>query len=86
MTATHCQSCGMPLTGNEVLGTEANGAKSAEYCTYCYQNGAFVQPNMSMEQMVEVCVPFMVQGGMEKAAATKLMQESLPRLLRWQGK
>ncbi|HYF91999.1 MAG TPA: zinc ribbon domain-containing protein [Symbiobacteriaceae bacterium] len=83
MTATYCQSCGMPLTGDDVLGTEANGAKSTEYCTYCYQRGAFTQPNMSMEQMVEVCVPFMVQGGMEKEAATKLMRETLPHLKRW---
>ena len=35
-----CQSCGMPVT-EELLGTEANGEKNSDYCTYCYQKGAF---------------------------------------------
>lgn len=38
-----CQSCGMPVT-EELLGTEANGEKNPDYCTYCYQKGAFTFP------------------------------------------
>ena len=37
---TFCQSCAMPLNP-EVLGTNADGSKNEDYCTYCYQNGAF---------------------------------------------
>lgn len=36
-----CQSCGMPLQNEADYGTEAGGARSEEYCTYCYQNGGF---------------------------------------------
>ena len=36
-----CQSCGMPLLGEQDKGTEAGGARSEDYCTYCYQDGAF---------------------------------------------
>lgn len=85
MTATHCQSCGMPLT-EEVLGTEATGAKSPDYCHFCYVNGAFKQPEMTMEQMIELCVPFMVEGGMAKETATQIMRQSLPHLKRWQAR
>ena len=27
-----CQSCGMPLTDPDLLATEADGAKNADYC------------------------------------------------------
>jgi len=35
MEQKFCQSCGMPLNP-EVLGTEKDGSKNEEYCTYCY--------------------------------------------------
>ena len=48
---TFCQSCSMPLDKPELLGTEKDGSKSHEYCTYCYQNGAFINPNMTLPEM-----------------------------------
>ena len=51
-----CQSCGMPLS-NEVLGTNADGSKSDEYCIYCYKDGAFTG-NFTMEEMAEYCSMF----------------------------
>ena len=36
-----CQSSGMPLQNEADYGTEARGARSEEYCAYCYQNGGF---------------------------------------------
>ena len=41
MEMKFCQSCGMPLTSDEVCGTNADGSLSADYCTYCYQQGKF---------------------------------------------
>lgn len=81
MEQKFCQSCGMPMT-DDLYGQEANGAQNADYCKYCYQNGAFTS-NESMEQMIETCVPFMVQNGMPEAEARALMQNSLPHLKRW---
>lgn len=40
MEQKFCQSCGMPLNP-EVLGTEKDGSKNEEYCTYCYADGHF---------------------------------------------
>lgn len=78
-----CQSCGMPLSP-EVLGTEADGAKSPHYCNYCYQNGAFTG-EMTMEEMIDFCVPHMVQAnpGMTPEQAKAQMQQFFPMLMRW---
>jgi hypothetical protein len=49
-----CQSCGMPLGMDPQRGgTEADGSRSAAYCSHCYQNGAFTLPDLTLEQMVE---------------------------------
>lgn len=82
MKQKYCQSCGMPLSEG-FYGTEQNGEKSFEYCSYCYENGAFKQPNLTMEQMIDMCVPFMKQNGMDEDKAKALMENSLPTLKRW---
>jgi len=78
-----CQSCGMPLT-DEFYGTNADGSLNSEYCMYCYADGKFTAPDITMEQMIEICVPFMVEQGMPEDQARNLLQENLPYLKRWQ--
>lgn len=78
-----CQSCGMPLNGQDVLGTEANGNKAEEYCMYCYEGGQFKQPDLTLEGMIEICVPHMKAHKMTEAAARALLKEHLPKLKRW---
>lgn len=46
-----CQSCGMPLDSEELKGTEKNGLKSNEFCKYCYGEGEFKHPKMSLDEM-----------------------------------
>jgi hypothetical protein len=53
-TATYknCQSCGMPLSRDpKGGGTNADGSASTMYCSYCYQSGAFTEPNISALEM-----------------------------------
>ena len=77
MEMKFCQSCGMPLTSNEVCGTNADGSLSADYCTYCYQNGKFTQFveefNKDSEQKVT------------KEEAIAMMKQEFPKLKRWQN-
>ena len=42
MEEKYCQSCGMPM-GNtgEFYGTNADGSKNTEYCSYCFDSGKF---------------------------------------------
>lgn len=83
MQALFCQSCGMPLEDKTLWGSEIDGEKTAEYCCYCYEGGAFKQPNLTLEEMVAVCVPFMEQKGMPVAEAKALLEQHLPHLKRW---
>jgi len=47
-----CQSCGMPL-GKDPRGggTNADGSLSSEYCSHCYGQGSFTQPNITAQEM-----------------------------------
>ena len=85
-----CQSCGMPLEAEEMFGKNADGSKNEDYCQYCFPNGAFTNPNETLEEMIESCVPFLVKNeenpdGMYQDAegARKMLQEHLPTLKRW---
>lgn len=85
MKAKFCQSCGMPMGDtDEMYGTEKDGSKSDDYCTYCYQNGAFTFDG-SMEQMIEFCVKPMMDSDptMTEAQARGMMIGFLPALKRW---
>ena len=87
MDKVFCQSCAMPLMAPEQHGTEKDGAISEEYCTYCYQNGEFVGPDCTMEEMIEFCVkPMCDNTGMPPEAARAQMQEFFPKLKRWSKK
>lgn len=85
MEQNFCQSCGMPM-GNtdELYGTNADGGKSVDYCSYCYQNGAFTYEG-SMEDMIEMCVPHMTAAHpeMTEDEARVTMLEYFPMLKRW---
>jgi nitrous oxide reductase accessory protein NosL len=78
-----CQSCGMPLTA-EFYGTDADGSLNSEYCKYCYADGQFVAPDLTMERMIEICVPYMMERGMSEEYARHLLLEYMPQLKRWQ--
>ncbi len=79
-----CQSCSMPLRTADDFGNEANGTRSRDYCAYCYRNGAFIMPKMSMDQMRDFCVERMVElDVMPRDQALAWMREALPKLKRW---
>lgn len=78
-----CQSCGMPMDQEEVLGTNTDGSLNKDYCKFCYDKGAFLQ-DMTVEQMIDFCVPFVVkEDGMSETAAKEMLQEIMPKLKRW---
>lgn len=80
-----CQSCSMPIDDPALKGTEKDGAKSNEYCTYCYQNGSFINPNMTLSEM-----KILVKEQMEKrkmdSHIINMAVSSLPNLKRWRNK
>jgi hypothetical protein len=79
-----CQSCAMPMAKAEDFGTNADKTQSTEYCTHCYQNGAFTS-DMTCEQMIDFCTGIMVSKmNMPEAQARDMMKNSIPQLKRWQ--
>ena len=79
-----CQSCGMPMIIGEDFGTNAGGSRNEEYCTYCFQNGAFALPDETLEGMIERLVAMSDQWGVSKEEARKTATENLPKLKRWE--
>lgn len=83
-----CQSCGMPLT-QEYFGTNTDGSTTAEYCTYCYKDGAFTS-NVSMEEMIEHNLEYLEEFNKDsdrkltKEEAREEMRKYFPQLKRWQ--
>ena len=77
-----CQSCAMPMT-DEHFGTEKDGSKSEDYCSYCYQDGEFTS-DISMEEMIAYSAPKAAEAtGMSEEAARKMCEDMFPHLKRW---
>ena len=79
----YCQSCGMPMKKDpQQGGTNADNSKNLMYCSYCYQNGNFTQPDFDAKQMQEFCIQKMKEMGMPWILAW-LFTRNIPRLERW---
>lgn len=79
-----CQSCGMPLSEENQLGTNADQSKNGDYCVYCYKNGAFTA-DCTMDEMIEFCVPMCSKGQPypDEETARREMKAFFPQLKRW---
>ncbi|GFZ32050.1 transcriptional regulator [Clostridium zeae] len=80
---TMCQSCGLPFNEEHkhFIAIEPNGNKSI-YCTNCYKDGKFIDPNISMKEMIDLIVPILGKAIGEEEAR-KEMTNLLPTLKRW---
>ena len=56
-----CQSCGSGYPTAGFHGTNADGSQSDDFCKYCWVNGEYGNPDETIEQMIESCVPYMVK-------------------------
>ncbi|MCL2633563.1 MAG: zinc ribbon domain-containing protein [Oscillospiraceae bacterium] len=80
-----CQSCAMPMgITDEHYGTNKDNSKSEEYCHYCFKNGTFTK-DLTMNEMLEICVGFMVDDEISEKLARKTLIETLPTLKRWKN-
>lgn len=80
-----CQSCGMPMTADDVYGTNADGSTNFDYCKYCYKDGEFID-KVSMEEYIKMCSQFGAQAGMTNEQMRKHCQKLFPLLKRWHKK
>ena len=84
MEEKHCGSCGAPMAKEEMYGTEKNGSRSKDYCVHCYDKGAFLQPDITLDEMITFVSDLMVtQFGFTKEDADAQCKEGIPTLKRW---
>jgi len=81
-----CQSCGMPLSRDPLGGgTEAGGARTSTYCSHCYRDGKFINPDMTMPEMMTL-----VEGKLREmhipGFIARRMSKGIPELERWKPK
>ena len=81
-----CPSCGMPMERAEDFGTREDGGESNDYCCFCFKKGAFTDPNISMDEMIEKLVGMASQMEMSEFQARDMARNVLPTLKRWQSK
>ncbi|PHS54671.1 MAG: hypothetical protein COB01_00565 [Lutibacter sp.] len=86
-TYKHCQSCGMPLCKDpKGSGTDHKGQQSNKYCSYCYEDGKFLQPDITAEEMqMFVKGKLKEMGGFMKLFAG-FYSKGIPKLERWKNK
>lgn len=82
-----CQSCGMPLVtkkAGDCRGTEADGSRSEKWCSLCYENGVFLAPNCTLDEMKQI-----VDNALNEQGSSKLFRwlavSGIPRLERWRN-
>ena len=84
-TNKYCQSCGFPLKRDKNGGgTEKDGSLSTQYCSMCYQNGAFTTPPEvdTAKKMQAYCIAEMRKDGYGRLFAW-LATRAIPKLDRW---
>jgi len=81
----YCQSCGMPMKKDpEGGGTEANGSRSPKFCSYCYADGAFTTPDMTVDDMKALVKDKMKEMGLPGFLAG-FFTYNIPKLERWKN-
>ena len=81
-----CQSCGMPISAAFAnLGSNADGSSSETYCSFCYQKGTFTQPELTVDQMIQMSIGNMTGDDLRMPLdkATELANRVIPTLGRW---
>jgi len=77
----------MPLEDEKDYGTNANGSANRKYCHFCFSKGAFTEPGMTVERMIDRVVGLMMlQKVMEEGEVKKIANTIIPQLDRWSKK
>jgi hypothetical protein len=80
-----CQSCCLPLNEGKLVGTEANGEKSQNYCCHCYKEGNFTQPDATLETILNISARIWADKdpNVTLEEAKVQLKAKMPTLKRW---
>lgn len=91
MSEYTCQSCGLGIDDESMLGTYPDGRKNADYCIHCFRDGGFTHPDITMEEQIELNISGdsleefnrKEDVSFSSAGARNVMAMYFPRLKRW---
>lgn len=81
-----CQSCGQPISAAfNNSGTDAAGASVSDFCAFCFKDGDFVNPNQTLDEMIQSSVANMTgEQNVPEAKTKEPAHAFIPKLRRWQ--
>lgn len=81
---SNCQSCSMPLSRDPKGGGSNNdGSISTMYCSFCYENGKFLQPDITAAEMQAFVKGKLKEMGGFFGLFAGLFSKGVPHLARW---
>lgn len=73
----------MPM-GDGFFGTNAQGSQTQEYCKFCYVNGVFTEPSLTLQDMVYRSIEQMKKElSLPEEQAKVIAVTTIPQLKRW---
>jgi hypothetical protein len=63
-------------------GTNSDGTRNPMYCSYCFESGAFIQADMTVDEMKELVKEKMIEMGTPKFLSG-FFTKGIPKLERW---
>jgi len=74
----------MPLT-NENIGLNIDRSPNGEYCHYCFHNGEFTEPKLTLDLQIKKLAEMVVSKlTLSENEALNMAKTTLPKLKRWQ--
>jgi len=64
-------------------GTDSDEEINKDYCTHCFQNGKFTNPNISLKEQIEKSTAMVEKMGWSEEKAHHMEEATIPRLKRW---
>lgn len=76
------QSYSMPLQKSEDFGLNKDGTKNEEFCSFCFKEGKFIDPDYTVYQMITKITEIMNEMHFPKEIIEQT-QKKIPNLKRW---
>ena len=87
MKRQECQSCGMPLVKQGDFGTNADGSTNNEFCVFCFADGKYTDPDITMDEMLKIGLKGISEnpemGKFKKFLIKKIYPCQIKKLKRW---
>jgi hypothetical protein len=68
---------------DEDFGKNADGSKNTEYCHFCFANGQFTDPSLTLGKQIDKMASMASKMNINEAKAREMAQSILPNLKRW---